>query len=271
MAPTYSPAVLIVDDDTGITSYLREKFHEMTSVGVLVANDLNQAKDLIDNREIRFDAILADLNFEKAKKAPESHLYDGIDILRYSKEQRNGIKRYVLSFWNDRQEEHERAEEQEVEVRDWLPKMYYADPKSPETPWAILERDLLKARIAPASAPPREDDDPPADPIDLTDAIRGMFPTPIRTFIQSLGDDSVYCKRPIEVICLRDESGVYRSHAVRIGLFQEGQGDTVDDSVADLAANILDQFKRFSAEQDEAIRDYARVVRNEMLVYVEKA
>jgi hypothetical protein len=147
--------------------------------------------------------------------------------------------------------------------------MYYADPSDPGTPWAILERDLVKDRIEPV-APGATPVDSPTGPDDLPDKIRKGFPTPIRTFIQSLGDDSVLCKKPIEVICLRDEEGHYRSHAVKIGLFQEGIGETVDESIADLAKNILNQFNRFENEQDHLVRDYARVVRDQLRAYVEK-
>ncbi len=242
MSSTYAPAVLIVDDDPAITRYMRQQFHAATSVGVLVANDLGEAKRILDDPEISIDAIISDLNFAAANQAPESGLNDGLDILQYSKAQRNELRRYVLSFFADRPQEHDRAEEQHLDIKRWLPKMYYADRSDPKTPWAILEEDLVNDRMA-------------------LDSLES--PALIRTYIQSLADGSVECKMPIEVVCTRDEKGNFRSRAVSNGAFQDGVGATVDESIHDLEHNIL-QYFRSQRTFEASTRRHARVVRDEL-------
>jgi CheY-like chemotaxis protein len=268
MPQTYSPAVLIVDDDSGVTKYLREQFHEQTSVGVLVANDLGEAKELIDNKELSIDAILADLFFEKAKMAPGLDLYDGIDILHYSKQRRNGVRKYVLSFWADRDKEHDKVEELQLDIVEWLHKMFYTNSSDPKTPWAILERDLIKIRFQEI----REQAlnlgvDLPGDSEAATEFVRNLRP-PRRTFIQSTDRDPYVIKKPIEVICIWDEDGQFRSHPRKIGLFQEGIGETVEESIADLASIIIDQYADFEVERGDRVRDYAQVVKDQLGAYV---
>jgi hypothetical protein len=142
MAQTHPPAVLIVDDDRGVTEYLREMFREKTSIGVYVANDLTEAKNLIDDPDVHIGAIIADLMFEEAKSAPELDLFDGIDILHYAQQRREGLAKYVLSFWADREREHEKVEDLKLDVDAWMHKMFHANSNDPGTPWARIERDL---------------------------------------------------------------------------------------------------------------------------------
>jgi hypothetical protein len=269
MLQTYSPAVLIIDDDRGVTEYLREKFHEQTSVGVLVANDLNEAKQFIDDKEISFDAIIADIFFEKAKKAPNLDLNDGIDILNYGMQKRNGLKKYVLSFWADREREHERVKELKLDVAYWLKKMVFSKDSDPTSPWAVVERDLLKGRFA---AVKKEASDlgiaPPEDLDSLSDLYRKTIQPVVRTFIQPMESERYVIVKPIEILCIKGVDGQYRSHPRKIGLFEEGVGETIDESINELAKIIIDQYADFEVELDDHVHHYARVVRDQLAAYV---
>jgi len=248
---TYSPAVLIVDDDISITRYLRQKFHEQTSVGVLVANDLAEARGLVDDQDLGIDAIVADLNFEKAPPVADEDLVDGIDLLNYCRNHREGLKHYVLSFWSDAPGEHEKADSLQLPIERWMPKMFYSDPADPMTPWAILETDLIESR-APGAA----------------DTLRKLK-TPLRTFLQHLNSPGFEAIRPIEVICLQEAGGRFRSYPLKIGILEKGEGETVGDSLDNLASIILDHYLSFEGD-GKRLRDYALEVKQQLEAHVRR-
>src|SRR4051794_20429510 len=117
---TYAPAVLLVEDDLPAREYLTRRFYNETSLGVVVAKDLTEAKSLIDSHEIQIDAIVADLYFSQGTDAPEADLRDGIDILRYGLSERPRVLNYVNSYWADREELVRKATDLEVRVRQWF-------------------------------------------------------------------------------------------------------------------------------------------------------
>ena len=52
LTPSYWPTVLIVDDEANVIDTCREGFHVLTSVGVVVARDLREARQIIDDKSI---------------------------------------------------------------------------------------------------------------------------------------------------------------------------------------------------------------------------
>ena len=47
---TFSPTVLIVDDDPAILDIARHEFYSHTSLGVVIIDNLNDARKLIDGK-----------------------------------------------------------------------------------------------------------------------------------------------------------------------------------------------------------------------------
>jgi hypothetical protein len=268
---THSPAVLVIDDDRAITGYIRKSFHNDTSIGVLVANDLPAARKLLDAKEIKIDAVLADIFFDKGTNDPDNNLLDGIDILRYSTEKRPNAEKYVISVWANREQERAKTTKERIDIKEWFHKMFY-DPREPcKTPWAVIERNLIKKRLA--------EDATLAERVrhigaELPDSLESVseyaraLRFPLRTYIQTVDSDSYVVKKPIEVICLEDSDGQIQAHALGVGLLVGGHGETVEEAVEELAQFILDQAEALANEPAECLRGYAALVKDRLASYV---
>jgi len=275
---TFSPAVLLVDDDVSVRKYYREKFHDETSVGVVTASTLAEAKELLDSGMIRIDAVVADLFFDHGKDAPDRGLLDGLDILAYTQEISPEINKYVLSYWSSRPERLAKAKKRKLNISKWFDKEVIYSEGRATAPWATVERELLARRL-------REDASLAARVQSLTDeskgahtavnedliaeAVRTLHP-PIRTYIQSIDDSDPQLLYPIEVICFRDRSGNVSSNAWRLGLFLEGSGDSVRSALEDLASKILGEYETLNGLPDAEVIGYARLVRDRLRKHFER-
>ena len=243
---TFSPAVLIVDDDIAVTDYLRERFLEETSVGVLVANHLDTAREILDDDRLQFDALISDLHFEAAYEDPAHGLSNGIDILAYGKTRRPSTQRFVFSIWAERDRERLDAERRQLDISSWMHKMFY-DPEKPlRTPWAQVERNLIAQQITRDGAFAQRASDlglsDPGDMQGVSEFARALR-LPIRTFVQHLPDSRYELKQPIEVLCTRDEAGGCMCRSLRLGLLVDGVGDSILDAISNFGEGLLDQWE----------------------------
>jgi hypothetical protein len=269
---TFSPAVLIVDDDASVRRYYREKFHDETSVGVVTASTLAEAKELLDSGMIKIDAIVADLFFDHGKDAPDRDLLDGLDILAYTQELDPEISKYVLSYWSSRPERLAEAKKRKLTILKWFEKEVIYSGERTTAPWATVERELLArrlrgdpslaARVQSLTGESRESVAPVSEDL-VAEAIRTLHP-PIRTYLQSIDDSDPKLTHPIEVICFRDQAGTVSSNAWRLGLFLEGNGDSVRDALADLASKIVGEYQTLISLPDDEVIGYARLVRDRL-------
>jgi hypothetical protein len=242
--PTYLPTVLVVEDDPAMNSYLCERFHGETSVGVVRAITLTEAKQLIDTPEIHFSAVIADLFFEASKSDPDDHLSDGLDLLNYCKGVRPAVAQYVYSIFSEKDAEHAKAHELGLSIKSWFQKAWHPPGRrAPDAPWACVERDLiehslhqdpfLKDRLEQLGW--KEEVPTPV----ISETIRGALRFAMRTYIQQL-ETGYQLMRPVEVICTREDSGEVRAHAPRFALASDGVGDTVDEALVDLGETLID-------------------------------
>jgi hypothetical protein len=255
---TFSPAVLIVDDDQSVRSYYRQKFHDETSVGVVTAGSLGEAKRLLESGSIKIDAVIADLFFDRGTTAPDESLLDGIDILSYTQKIKPEIPKYVLSYWNDRPERREKAARRKLNISKWFDKIFISGSGDATSPWATVERELMARLI---SEVPLIEEGSDMNPSDITEPVRRVFHVPVRTYIQALGEPLQQLLLPIEVICFRDEDGIVSANAYRLGLFIEGTGESIQEALSDLAIKIADQYEMLRGFPSSQVEGYARLVR----------
>jgi hypothetical protein len=242
---TYAPAVLLIEDDRPAREYYRDKFCDETSLGVVVAKDLKEARRLLESPTIQIDAIVADLFFEFEKDDPDAGLHDGLDILRYGADTHPSAIQYVNSFWADRGEYVSKAKALELPIKAWFSKQFRL-PGDTEAPWAQVERDLIEARLLQDEEWSQRGDLPPHLNT-VTDAIRRVICPTRRTYIQELGDKRFSIIQPIEVLCWRVADGGYHASAYRLGLLTEGTGDSVKEA--------LERLQELLIEQRVALRD----------------
>lgn len=255
---SYIPTVLLVDDDEAATRYWRKKFQTITRVGVVEANDMRQAKLLIDDPEIEFDAVLSDLYFEPETDAPELNLFTGIDLLEYSQLKRPNALRYTLSYFAETPAYRHQAEERGLSIQLWFQKSFYSNDGSDiPIPWERVSADLLDIHLKSRT-------------LELTGDLAKVVPRMdllTRTYLQDLNDDLYTIKRPIEVICRRDclnGIDVYSAAAQSLGLLQDGDGDSIEEALCHLGELIVAQQKVFDEEPDEVFVGFASLVKKRL-------
>jgi hypothetical protein len=236
---TYWPCILIVDDDRACTDFLRERFHRHTSVGVVVANTLKEGRKLLDDENIRIDAMVADLFFDDGTDDAAFQLFDGVDLVDYGISKRPKLTPYVMSFFCDKDDFRNKAKNKNIDLENWYPKLWQPGDH-PDAIWSKVEQDLIKSRVA-------ED----------TDAtLRGVrkLRLPHRTYLQEFprGEAEYVLVEPIEVLCRcekvaegGEEAITYYAAAWRLGLIQEGQGVSVESALEDLGTVVADQVRAF--------------------------
>jgi hypothetical protein len=260
---TYAPAVLLVEDDLPAREYLTRRFYSETSLGIVVAKDLMEAKVLIDSRDIQIDAIVADLYFSHGMDAPEANLRDGIDILKYGANERPRLLNYVNSYWADREELVKKADELRLTIRQWFHKQPLM-PGDTSAPWAQVERDLIEARLVHDASGLKSEELTG----EVTEAIRRQL-CPIRkTYLQGLDSPDLTLIRPIEVLTWVDEDGVYHSSAPKIGLLTDGSGETVMEAIEQLRDLIVEHEE--SLNSAPSIEGYALFVKTRLSEFIKR-
>lgn len=259
---SYAPSVLLVEDDLPAREYLTQRFYEETSLGVVVAKDLTEARELIDSADVQVDAIFADLYFDVGTDDPADDLRDGIDVLSYGVTKRPAILGYVNSYWADRQEYVEKAARLQLPIRDWFHKQPLM-PGDASSPWAQVERDLIALRLT------RESKINPALPslTVVTEAIRRQLCPIRRTYIQDLADDSFRVLKPIEVLAWCGEDGVVHASAPKLGLLTDASGDSLPEALERLC-QLIAEHKHDLDEKAESLAGYAAFVKGRLDMFV---
>ena len=269
---TFLPTVLVIDDDRAITTYMRKNFHENTTLGVLIANDMSDAKKILDDKALSIDTIVADLNFEKPYQCPEEGLIGGIDILDYGKRVRPNADRYVFSIWSERDEEHDQAKMLNLEIKAWLNKMFYDPRDTEEAPWNKIYLEQLTKRIINNKELERkfkelEFKDRKLEYI--ADFINQLNPPRI-TFLQELYTEEYALQKPIKILSTVQEDGSVNVKELSIGILTDGIGDTIEEALEDIAAKIIDQKNMLDVEPSENLLEFTQLVKERIDIHVIK-
>lgn len=275
ITPTYSPTVLLIDDDPSISKYIRNRFHSETSIGVVTANRLDEAREIALDKKIHLDAVLADIVFEGGTDDPEHQIYDGIDFLSFLKDKRPKVSQYVVSCWADVSTYHQRSKKLKLHVEEWFQKLSFGVKPSLKSPWIKVERDLYKKALSKdRTLNQRLNEleikfDNEIEPEIISEHIRHSLKLPIKTYIQDIGVEYLV-KQPIEVICMIDEQNIVAANALRLGLLQQGGGKNVEEAIDDLINIIRDQLVVFKQEKTDNIIGYAALVKDNLDTFIER-
>jgi CheY-like chemotaxis protein len=269
---TFLPTVLIIDDDSGITSYLRENFHDETPLGVLVANTMREAKILLETEDLPINVIVADLFFETATRDKENELYDGIDILKLAKEIRPDATQYILSIWSERDFERKKAEALGLEVKEWFAKMFYPQSAQKRPPWLQIYHDQLTKQLKHNEALYELFKEKGLSQGDKFDAIMALFnetTTPKTTFLQELNDSRYVLQKPIRVYWSVEDDEEFVVKDLSIGLPTEGLEETLDGALEDLATQIVSE-KEMLDDESENLQGFAQLVKKRLDSHIAK-
>jgi CheY-like chemotaxis protein len=261
---TYSPTVLVVEDDPACVRYLRRQFHDRTSVGVLVAKDIRSGRRL--GEDVGIDALVTDLFFDTGKDLPEEELFDGVDLAAALKVKKPDLPMYVLSFMADDNVYHDKAKAKGVSVKRWLPKSFLGQglADKPDSPWRIIEMDLMRARLGiDPVAKTQLDENKDAD---MLVSLAARLRRPMRTYIQELPDPGLRVTKPIEVICTLDED-LAKATAPALGLLNEGFGESIEEALEELATEIQHHYQELTQKGITTV-DYAAELRKRLEAFV---
>jgi CheY-like chemotaxis protein len=256
----FSATVLIADDDPNVTAYLRRHFHQETSVGVLVASSLGDARKLVDDLSSDIHAVLVDLLFAKEYQEPEFDLRHGFDLLERLKRVRPQTKQYVLSIVAEDEHERQEAEKRHLTIAGWWPKIFFGSTTT-VTPWAYIERDLVKGLVEKGCKGADPDViavDEPSELVRISEVVRALS-RPLLTYLQELPDERYRLRMPLRVTCVKEAHGGVSASAPTLGLLTEGYGDTVEDALKALAMAILDQ-KEMLEESGGELHSYSALL-----------
>jgi CheY-like chemotaxis protein len=251
---TYAPTVLLVEDDKTAGRYLRQQFHDHTSVGVVLATSIESGHRL--SRQIQFDAVICDLYFEEGTYWAERELYDGVDLLAAIQGEQATIPGYFLSFFALDPHLRDKAKKKGVNPVAWLQKSFVPSKTTGNisSPWKQVEADLFHRQLKKNSHT--------VTTLDGDVSLALQLRHPIRTFIQELPDPELVVTHPIEAICTLYE-GRARASAPSLGLLHDGLGDTVQEALDDLANTIVEQFDWLTSENLQT-EHYAATVRSQL-------
>jgi hypothetical protein len=246
--PTFAPTVLVFDDDPAVLELARSRFYAYTSLGVVTAESLNEARRLIDERRIRFHAIVSDISVVPAKQDVEHGLQSGIDLLEYAAKQRPDISSYVLSVWAESPKYKDQSEERGLKILRWFQKLApVKDEVDKEAFWNFIERELYAAKLGIVISD--------SEPDSIPETVRTRLHPITRTYLQSL-PDAFEIVTPIEVLCRNDE-GSWLADAPSLGLLQPGVGETLEDALENLGELVVEQYQTFDRAEENEISGYA--------------
>ncbi|MFD0894265.1 response regulator [Luteolibacter ambystomatis] len=270
MNETYSPVALIVDDDEAVVARLSRNFLRETSMGVLVAQTLSEAADLIENDDVRIDALVMDLNFREGTRDDSRDLRDGLDFIQFAQKARQEVPTAVVSVEGDDADRKTQAQRMKIRVNSWHPKL--GQQPGPLSPWATVERACLtktlktdrdfRSRLKQLGI---EVQDLLTDEA-IAEKVRKVVRFPRLTYLTNLGSD-FEAIRPIEVICSQVGKGRYSASAIQIGMLTSGEGENLDEAVEDLAGILVEEAKLYLSGDYEPM-GYAAKVRDNLLSFL---
>ena len=266
MTQTFSPTVFVVDDDPAALEIIRQRFYEHTSLGVLGCRSLLEAREIIEDGSIQVNAILSDLSFTPDTQDDENHLYDGIDFLQRAKEIVPEIPQYVCSVWGRKKSYIQRSQNQNLEVREWFPKLAMDVATNQVAPWVRIERDLYRDAliqnrefIERACSNDISLITPDSPGGEIVEWVRKSIQPIRQTYLQHLGEDRFKLTKPIRVIC-EEAEGRYIAEASQLGLIIPGEGESLQEALDDLSEIIIDQYEDFLQTEPHLIVGYAEKV-----------
>ncbi|MEO5917084.1 MAG: response regulator [Luteolibacter sp.] len=265
MDQTYSPVVLIVDDDEAVTRRMSRNFLQQTSMGVLVAQTLVNAANLIEDVDVRIDALVMDLNFREETRDDVRNLRDGLDFIQFAQKVRPEVPTAVVSVEGDDVDKKAQAKKGKIRVDSWHQKL--GNENGPLSAWDTIERDCLTRTLKADQGFRSRLKELKIDVRDLltdeaiAEKVRKVIRLSRLTYLTDVGSDFHVCK-PIEVICTQQGKYRYSASAIQIGIATSGEGDDPVEAINDLAEILVAEAKLFLTEAHEPVGYAAKVKKN---------
>lgn len=211
--------------------------------------------------------------FDAGTEDAEHGLANGVDLLAYTNAERPVARRYATSFFVENGEYQQCAKTKEVVVERWFQKGWIAPGEQGQLPWQEIESDLIKdlfdrdekIRNEAQAAGFRSKGE-----IEKASRLMLRLALPRLTYLQDLGSDRYFVKKPIEVLCYRGEKGCIRASAHGLGVLVDGRGATIDEALADLQKVILDQKRLLEGDVPENLLRYAKLLEERLDLFVQK-
>jgi CheY-like chemotaxis protein len=250
------PAILIFDDDPAILEWARTRFHGATSLGVVAAESLAEAWQLIHEQRVRFSAIVSDISVAPGKHDLEHRLQSGLDLLEEAARIRPDIPVYALSIWSDEKKLREQAKERGIKIKRWFQKL------SSEPFWTQIENELL------ADCDQSKRRPSVFARVFGTGTVQNK-PHPItRTYLQLL-PSGYEVVTPIEVVC-HSEDGLWEADSPTLGLLEAGVGETLEEALENLGEIIVDQYETLKSAVPTEISGYAAATLDSLRAHVRR-
>lgn len=273
---TFSPTVLIVDDDPAVLDILARRFHQKTSLGVIKLQNLADAYKLFVEDTQPSDALLSDLYFVPETHDEANELLDGLDLIKLSQDRFPQMPKYVCSVYDQEKTYRKHADEMELVINQWFSKLNMdLQEDGVVSPWNKIERDLYRNALVDntallAQAEAAGFNRSALDDEAVLDWIRNSIRPRRKTYLQTLGPrNSEYeIIKPISVICEELADGQVSVEAPALGLILPCFGDNVDDALVNLSHMIVEQYQEFSSVDRSQIVGYAEKVFNRLEEYV---
>lgn len=256
----FTPTVLIVDDDHLVTRRWSREFLSQTSLGVVVANSLSQAADLIEAGEVNIDAVVADLFFGYDTTDDIRNLQDGLQFLDWTQKQGLSVPLFVISANAEMVDYKKRSEELKLRIVEFFDKFDFHG--SGESIWMRIQRAILEKKIGGGGLVALEEGEA-ADPAsaEALNRILSRLQLAVRTYLQELPRAPFYIHQPIEVICVAQTDGSVKAYAPSLALLTVGQGESVREALEDLSDVIETEAETLLSPESGALSEYATIMR----------
>lgn len=259
----FAPTVLVVDDDKIVTKRWRREFHNLTSLGVVVANTLSEAASIIESKTIQIDAIVSDLIFDYGTDDAIRHLPTGVEFLAWANGAGHHVPMFVMSSTDNMVDFRRRLEEKHVPVEAFFDKFVAGQGEDPA--WNQIQRSILGRKFKESVSSSEEAVYAGA----VSDAMSKLQLT-VRTYVQDIpmqGERILRVIKPIEAICVAKDGGI-RAFAPALGLLSGGKGDTVDEALEDLAYAIGAEAETLLSEEEGDVSEYVGRIANGLREYL---
>jgi CheY-like chemotaxis protein len=266
----FAPTVLVVDDDKLVTKRWVREFHRSTSLGVVVANSLRDAADIVEDKEVQIDAVVSDIVFDYQTDDQARHLGDGIDFLEWlEKSLAISIPKFVISASIEMSAYRQKAQQKALRVEGFFDKFSSAGN---EPAWMQIQRAVIRRKFGSDSDIAVMLDQAVGDEgrpgIDLVNQAMSRLQLTVRTYIQDLpATDNVRAVKPIEAICIAKDGRIH-AYAPSLGLLAETSGDTVSEALDELANAISLEAYGLLENQPAKLSDYAGRVADRLRKYI---
>jgi len=268
----FTPTVLIVDDDELVTRRWSREFLGNTSLGVIVANSLKEAADLVEEGGVNIDAVVADMYFGYGTSDDARDLGDGLAFLAWTRKQGLDVPLFVISANVDMIDYRKRSEALDLHVVEFFDKFSFG--ATGESIWMRIQRAILEQKVGGPDGLAVLAGSASVEESASTEALNralSRLQLAVRTYLQQLPDKSFKILKPIEVICVAQTDGTVKAYAPALGLLTVAQGESVREALELLGEAIGVEAQSLMKASPNGLSEYAALMVTKLRNFVGEA